>query len=276
VPTRVLAPGLLDIGAELEGLNCFAGVVLEGMLSHRFRLADQTALRLVGPRDVISLNTEDRTMLICETDCRVVEPTRIALLGQEVLVGMHRWPRLLPGLHVSMAAQADRLVAQIAVCQLPRVDERVMAMMWLLAEMWGHVTAAGTSLPLSLTHDVLGGLVGARRSTVTLALGQLSDRGALVRQSDGWLLLEPPPAPSGRPTEFEEPRILRQPRSPWHRDEPEQHSSSPMAAEWLAVVGRLRAEHLRNRDEVRRNLERCRLTRSQMTERVRRRPSPSG
>ena len=34
-------------------------------------------------------------------------------------------------------------------------------MMWLLAESWGQVTSAGTTLPLTLTHDTLGGLVGA-------------------------------------------------------------------------------------------------------------------
>jgi DNA-binding MarR family transcriptional regulator len=35
-----------------------------------------------------------------------------------------------------------------------------------------------------LTHDVIGGLVGSRRPTVTLALSQLSCRG-LIERSDG-------------------------------------------------------------------------------------------
>jgi hypothetical protein len=50
-------------------------------------------------------------------------------------------------------------------------------------------------LPLALTHETLGGLVGARRPTVTLALRELTERGALVHQSPGWLLLEAPLAP---------------------------------------------------------------------------------
>ena len=52
--------------------------------------------------------------------------------------------------------------------------------MWLLAESWGRVTQAGIRLPLGLTHDVLGALVGARRPTVTLALRELTERGAIL------------------------------------------------------------------------------------------------
>ena len=106
----------------------------------------------------------------------------MAILGSEVLIAAHRWPRIVAGLNARIGEQSERLTTQLAICQLPRVDQRVLAMMWLLAESWGRVTAAGTTLPLALTHDALGALVGARRPTVTLALGELTDRGAIVRQ----------------------------------------------------------------------------------------------
>jgi hypothetical protein len=78
------------------------------------------------------------------------------------------------------------------ICQLPRVDERLLALMWLLAESWGQVTPAGTLLPIALTHAALGGLIGARRPTVTLALGNLTAAGVIRRQPRGWLLLGSP------------------------------------------------------------------------------------
>ncbi len=267
LPTFKLARGAFDLAAELEGLNCFAAIVLDGMLSYRFRLADQTALRLIGPGEVISRTTQERTMLIDGTDCRVLETALVALLGDEFLAGVRRWPQLLPGLNACFAEQNERLVAQLAICQLPRVDQRLMAMMWLLAESWGRVTPAGTSLPLSLTHDVLGGLVGARRSTVTLALGDLSARGSLIRQAGGWLLVEPAPTSNGQLADFEEPRIVGWPRSRWQREEPETSQPSRTAAELYATVERLRAEHLRNRAQVRRNLERIRLSRARLSRR---------
>ena len=76
-----------------------------------------------------------------------------------------------------------------------------MALMWLLAGSWGRVTLAGIILPLSLSHEFLGGLVGARRPTVTLALHKLAERGSLIRHENEWLILEPPGAPvSSEPT----------------------------------------------------------------------------
>jgi hypothetical protein len=63
-----------------------------------------------------------------------------------------------------------------------------LAIFELIADQWGYVTPNGRRIPLHLTHQTLGGLVGARRSTVTLALHNLADQGQLVKYSNGWLL----------------------------------------------------------------------------------------
>jgi Mn-dependent DtxR family transcriptional regulator len=47
------------------------------------------------------------------------------------------------------------------------------------------------TVPLRLTHEALGHLVGAQRPTVTLALKDLRDRRLVTRLGrDGWLLAE--------------------------------------------------------------------------------------
>jgi hypothetical protein len=47
---------------------------------------------------------------------------------------------------------------------------------------------------LRLPHRTLAGMVGARRPSVTTALGQLIARGEVERRPDGgWLLLGEPP-----------------------------------------------------------------------------------
>jgi hypothetical protein len=107
-----------------------------------------------------------------------------------VLALVQRYPRLVEGLHASVQEQQQRLVAQLLICQLPRVEDRVQAILWLLAETWGRVTPSGTVLPMRLTHDAIGQLIGARRSTVTLGLRALADRGVILRRRDDWLLLE--------------------------------------------------------------------------------------
>jgi hypothetical protein len=62
--------------------------------------------------------------------------------------------------------------------------------MWHLAERWGRMTPAGVSVPLGLTHETIGRLVGARRPTVSLALKQLAASGTITRREDGAWLLE--------------------------------------------------------------------------------------
>jgi hypothetical protein len=115
------------------------------------------------------------------------------MLGNDFLAALFRSPRLVEALCVRVGDQMQRLTAQLVICQLPRVDDRVLSMMWLLADAWGQVTPSGVRLPLALTHETLGALVGARRPTVTLALRKLGQQGAIVQQDSGWLLLAAPP-----------------------------------------------------------------------------------
>jgi CRP/FNR family transcriptional regulator, cyclic AMP receptor protein len=43
-------------------------------------------------------------------------------------------------------------------------------------------------IPFALTHSTLARLVGARRPSVTSAIGELAKDGLLERTDDGWLL----------------------------------------------------------------------------------------
>jgi CRP/FNR family cyclic AMP-dependent transcriptional regulator len=195
LPVVSLSKGSTDIRSLFEQHNAFGALVLEGMLLQSLRLGNHAGLRLLGPGDVLSLTQAPRSILVIESTCRATVPTRLALMAREMLLAVRRWPQIAAGLHSHTGEQSERLVTQLMICQLPRVDERLLALMWLLAEAWGQVTPAGTLLPIALTHAALGGLIGARRPTVTLALGNLTAAGAIRRQPRGWLLL-------GSPTEL--------------------------------------------------------------------------
>jgi hypothetical protein len=74
------------------------------------------------------------------------------------------------------------------------VDDRLLALLWCLAERWGRVVPGGVAVNLRLPHRTLAGMVGARRPSVTTALGQLIARGPIERRPDGgWILLGAPP-----------------------------------------------------------------------------------
>jgi CRP/FNR family cyclic AMP-dependent transcriptional regulator len=196
------SPGPLAVAGVLRRNNAFAAALLEGVLVHSLQVGEQAGIQLLGPGDLLVQSTDTAPSWLHDVAFRAPAPVRMAILGDEFLGAARRAPRLIPALYECLADQMQRLSSQLVICQLPRVDQRVLAMLWLLAESWGHVTPGGVRLPLSLTHETLGSLIGARRPTVTLALRKLSEKGSVVRQESGWLLLEPPPEPEGTPKEL--------------------------------------------------------------------------
>ena len=80
--------------------------------------------------------------------------------------------------------RAQRLAVQIAIGNLRNVAERIVAMFTQLADRWGRVTPQGVLVPLPLSHELIGRLVGAQRPTVTAAVGALARDGRLARRAD--------------------------------------------------------------------------------------------
>lgn len=192
LPLRTTLADELDLAATFLAADAFAAVLIDGVVLHELTLGPQTALRLLGPGDIIARLAGSLSTLPVHDRHRASGQVSFALLDDRVLRGVQHYPRLMVCLQLRLAEQERRLASQLLICQLPRVEDRALALMWLLADTWGRVTSAGTSLPLKLTHDAIGALIGARRPTVSLALKTLADGGALVRQGDGWLLIERP------------------------------------------------------------------------------------
>ena len=290
VPLVHLDSGPTDIRSVLRTARAFSAIVVDGMLLQSLRVRDQTGLRLLGPGDLISLTGGPSSTLILRDALQACVPTHLAMLGREFALVTRRWPWMAAGLSARAAEQVQQLLTQLIICQLPRVDDRVLAMMWLLAESWGKVTPSGTLLPLQLTHSALGGLIGARRPTVTLALGELTERGAVRRQPDGWLLVK---APEVRPPvasdAIGELRPLDVAPALWgFRDAPLPDDSTRYARDAAAhadlrrTVARLQAEHRVVAGAVKEHLQAMASSREQaaarrlrISERWRGSPTPS-
>jgi CRP-like cAMP-binding protein len=111
----------------------------------------------------------------------VMADCRVAVLDHRI----GRFPEIYPPLLERMDRRARRLATAQAITELKCVDRRLIAMLWHLAERWGRVTADGILIPLNISHRLLGQLVGARRPTVSTALGKLARAGAAQRLPDG-------------------------------------------------------------------------------------------
>jgi CRP/FNR family transcriptional regulator, cyclic AMP receptor protein len=190
-PVVDLAPGSWSARELLADKHVWGASVLDGALLRDVVLMGIACSELIGPGDVFSpldLDVEER-MVPSDVAWSALEPTRLVLLDEQLAQQLSAWPEVFTELFDRKAARSFRLSVQMAICQLPRVEMRLLLMLWHLAERWGHVGVDEVVMPLSLSHRLLGQLVGARRPTVTLALARLDDAGLVHRQGDGtWVL----------------------------------------------------------------------------------------
>ncbi|MBB4662281.1 Crp/Fnr family transcriptional regulator [Conexibacter arvalis] len=190
LPRGPLAPAALDRDASsLHGL-----LLLDGLVSRNVRLADTTTVQLLGRGDLLEPGTDALGGRLVPIDVAwvVLEPGRALPVDDAFVERVLRWPEVVAALFERIAAQSARQGTQCAISGLARVEDRIETLMWFLAERWGRIGSQGVVLPLRLTHETLGQMLGARRSTVTLALRQLAADGLVQRRDDGaWLLLVP-------------------------------------------------------------------------------------
>jgi CRP-like cAMP-binding protein len=295
VPVLRVSQGDVPFMDRLEAGQAFGALLLEGVLVHEVSLWGRSGLRLLGPGDIVARDQDLGPMLLERSRWQPAGEVKVAVLAESMLRALARWPALMAGLYAREAQQVGRLAAQLLICQLPRVEDRVLALLWLLAESWGRVTPSGTRVPIDLTHETLGMMVGARRPTVSLALRQLADQGAVVRQPGGWLLLKSAPGGIGNPVEPDtspteaRPQVLAADGLAGWKAEPDTstwaRTDTVSAYESLReAIDSLRAQHLHNVARFEQRLgvlqstrQRCRDTRrrvaSERRTRARRPPS---
>lgn len=271
MPAVDLSAGSFDPAEVLAPAGGAYGVLLEGMVIRSARIGDQVAMRVLGPSAVIPAFEGPGSEVFAISEWSLAADGRIAIVGDEFLLAARRWPQLYVNLLARIAEQTEELVTQLALCQLPRVEERLLAMLWLLTESWGKVTPAGTFLPLHFTHEALGAMVGARRSTVTLALAKLAERGAVVQRDGGWLLVEPPPQQLDDVPLAEPPELLELSPTGWSTPQGPADTSEARR-ELFALISRLREEHRRSVSQLQERLQQAEAVRNrtlQIRERVR-------
>ncbi len=125
----------------------------------------------------------------------VLAPSRVAILDRDFALRIRPWPEIVSVLLDRGFNRADSLLLQAALRQAVRVEDRVLLALWHFADRWGEAADEGWKIRIPrLTGETLANIVGARRQTVSTALGQLADRRAISRGKDGlWILVQRPP-----------------------------------------------------------------------------------
>ena len=175
----------------------FGLLVIDGMIARDVELGGRRCSELLGPGDLLRPWEHDDgegASVPSESAWIVLEPTRVALLDGRFARVACRYPEVVSRLIGRTMRRSRWLAILLTISSMPRVDARVQALLWHLADRWGHVTLDGVVVPVRLTHDMIGRLVGAHRPSVTTALSELTRQERIRRLPHGWLLRGDPPS----------------------------------------------------------------------------------
>jgi len=185
--------GAWDLPARVGDRDDLVGwVVMKGLLCREVGLHDRYLLEILGPGDVVQPTAvPDPPALGGPLRLTAAIQTTLMVLGLPFIRTSARWPSVLAVVNRRLESQRQRLAIQAVIAHFPRAEHRLLLQMWHLADRWGRATPEGTVLTLPLTHDLLGHLAAARRSTSTLALSALEADRIIRRLDDGCWLLTP-------------------------------------------------------------------------------------
>jgi CRP/FNR family transcriptional regulator, cyclic AMP receptor protein len=188
-PVRAARVGEFEFD-PLPDLASLGALILEGMIVVRIEFGGSAHLEVLGAEDVVNpWHLEASPTLAEHVTVYVVKSGYVALLDRDFALRMARWPEVSAALVRRLVVRARRMILRASILSRPRVDERIALMFWLLGDQFGNVTPEGLLVRLPFTHNQLGEIVGAKRSTVTLAIRQLvaADRLRIPARNQ-WLL----------------------------------------------------------------------------------------
>lgn len=187
-----LDTGPVELASRFAQAEGWLGLlVLDGLVLRHLRVLGRSTTQVLGAGDVLCPweSQEGWVLLPSEATFEVVMPARIALLDDRFAERVRPWPEIASALIGRVERRAESLALARTVGTYPRLDVRIVVLLWDLAQRWGRVIEDETVvLPLPLTHRVLAHIVGCERQSVTSALSALRRDGLVERNEHGFVL----------------------------------------------------------------------------------------
>jgi CRP-like cAMP-binding protein len=160
-------------------------LVLDGVMALDARVGDRTATELVGSGDLLQPRVRSaEDILEHVASCRTLQTARLAVLDSAFAERARPWPQITDELLRRAGRRAADLDVLRAIASQPRLEVRLVLVLWHFARRWGRVEHSGIHLCLPLTHRLLGQIIGAERPSVSHAMARLSRSGLVVGGAD--------------------------------------------------------------------------------------------
>ena len=160
-------------------------LILDGLVAFETRTGDRAAAELLGAGDLLQapiLPTDE----LLERSCtwRALRPTRFALLDEDFVDRVRPFPQVVRALVSRACRRTAELDVLRAITSQPRLEVRLVLLLWHLAARWGRVEPSSVRLCLPLTHRLLGQMVAAERPSISHALKRLAQAGLISGSTD--------------------------------------------------------------------------------------------
>jgi hypothetical protein len=217
--------GACDLSSWFLAVGPGPGLLLaDGLLAAETRVADRTVTELLGAGDLLQPPVErEDDMIGGGSSWRALHPTRLALLDGDFLERVRPWPQIAQAILRRAERRSSDLCLLRAISCQPKLEVRLVLLLWHLAARWGKVEPAGIRLSLPLTHRVLGQMVAAERPSISHALSRLAHAGIVTGTAGDWHL-------HGNVDEHVETLIERAAHLPSHAAENEDESAGQRIA----------------------------------------------
>lgn len=191
-PVVELEPGRADFLGSYGSASGWLGLlVLDGLILQQSKVLGRSTTEVLGAGDVFCPweIEQDRALVPSSVEFELLTRTRVALLDADFAERVRPWPQIASALIGRVDRRAHTSIVARGLAAYPRVEIRLVAFLWELAERCGVAVAdERVVVPVALTHRVLATIVGCERSSVTAALGALRRDGLVVRTQSGWML----------------------------------------------------------------------------------------
>ncbi|MCB0857588.1 MAG: Crp/Fnr family transcriptional regulator [Solirubrobacterales bacterium] len=183
----------INAGPWEEGLRppespLFLGyLVLEGAFTREIIIAGRPSIELLGPGDLIRpwILPEPLEAMHVTAEWSLISEGHVAVINEDFHRQAQAFPSILTVLMDRVVARARWLGFQVALCQIPRIDLRLLLLFRYLAERWGIEGPRGSKIAIRLSHRNLAAMIGARRPKVSSALTALADQDLIEQDGDG-------------------------------------------------------------------------------------------
>ncbi len=183
-----IEPGPWEEAGQPPGNPLFLGyLILDGAVTREIIIAGRPSLELLGPGDLIRpwIVPEPLDAMHVTAEWSLISAGHFAVIDEDFHRQSQEFPSVLTVLMDRVVARARWLGFQVALCQVPRIDLRLLLLFRYLAERWGDESPRGTRISIRLSHRNLAAMIGARRPKVSSALTALADERLIEQDKDG-------------------------------------------------------------------------------------------